>query len=313
MTVLGSLLEPLFDVAPAAMPPGGDPTGDRLRQVVGTVTECCRLTLVHSRPARLIPRLDAYPEELRGFAYEGAGVGLAALDYCLPLRHRTRDFAAGPAAPYHYAIYLGAGMGLARLRRNPEPFRRRLDDDFSWIVLDGYGFHEGFFAHRRYVQERMLPRHLSGYALRAFDHGLGRSIWFATGADVARVAATIEAFPRHRRGDLWAGIGLACGYTGGVEQGAVESLRHRATGYRDRLAEGAAVAARARHQVGNPARHNGIACTVLCGMDDGAVADLARAALADLPVDGIEPAYEIWRQRLRRQFTAASPMPVTTT
>ncbi|PZT71079.1 hypothetical protein DN402_01740 [Streptomyces sp. SW4] len=306
MTVLGAVMRPLFEVAPADLPAAATDTGataERLSKVVYTVTECCQTTLLNRREPALLRKLDAYPEELRGFAYEGAGVALAALDQLLPWGRRTRRFADGAARPYVFAVYLGAGMGLARLRRNPEPFRRRLGDDvFNWAVLDGYGFHEGFFAHRRHVQERAVPRHLSGYALCAFDHGLGRSIWFATGADVQRVVATIEAFPAARRGDLWAGVGLACGYTGGVGRPTVERLRDRAGAHRARLAEGVVVAARARHQVGNEAEHNETACRVICGIDSREAADLAAAALTGLPADGVEPAYALWRERIRRPF-----------
>ncbi|MCM2389893.1 DUF1702 family protein [Streptomyces albipurpureus] len=306
MTLLGAVMRPLFEVTPSDLPAvavGSGATAERLSRVVFTVTECCEVTLLNRRESTLVDKLDAYPEELRGFAYEGAGVGLAALDHLLPWKQRTRRFVDGAGSPYVFAVYLGAGMGLARLGRNPEPFRRRLRDEvFNWVVLDGYGFHEGFFAHRRHVQERATPRHLSGYGLSAFDHGLGRSIWFATGADVRRVVATIEAFPELRRGDLWAGVGLACGYTGGVDEPTVKALRVRADAYRGRLAEGVVVAARARHQVGNTAEHNEIACQVVCGIDSREAADLAATALVDLPTDEVEPAYEIWRQRIRGQF-----------
>ncbi|GAB3109617.1 DUF1702 family protein [Streptomyces calidiresistens] len=305
MSVVGTLIRPMFQVAPTDLPVLTDagPKGERLSHVVYTVTECCTLALLHRRESALVTRLDAYPEERRGFAYEGAGVGLAALDHLLPRKHRTRRFVEGPAAPYLYAVYLGAGMGLARLRGNPEPFRRRLKDDvFSWVVLDGYGFHEGFFAHRQHVQERAVPRFLSGYGQSAFDHGLGRSIWFATGARVDRVVDTIAAFPETRRGDLWAGVGLACGYTGGVDEPTVTQLRARVPEYRDRLAEGVVVAAKARHQVGNPAEHNEIACRVICGTDSKEAARIADTALAALPTDGVRPAYEIWRQRIRAHF-----------
>jgi hypothetical protein len=308
MSVLGTLMRPLFEVKPTDVPglaSGAGPTAERLSRVVFTVTECCELALLTRRKA-LVAKLDGYPEELRGFAYEGAGVGLAALDFLLPRKQRVRRFVDGPARDYIFAVYLGAGMGLARLRRNPEPFRLRLGDVLSWVVLDGYGFHEGFFAYRRHVQERANPRYLSGYGLRAFDHGLGRAIWFATGADIKRVHAVIDGFPRHRRGDLWAGVGLACGYTGGVGVDAVEALRSLAGEHRPRLAEGVVVAARARHQVGNPADQIETACRVVCGMTSHEAAAVAAAAQSELPTDDIEPAYEIWRQRIRSQFTNPS-------
>lgn len=305
MTIVGKLMKPLFEVSPKDVPPlpEDNPTTQRLKQVVFTVTECCHITLFHSRFSSLVPKLDAYDEELTGFAYEGAGVGYAALDTWLPWKQRTREFIAGPGARYMFAIYLGAGMGLARMKRNPEPFRSRLGDPvFSWAVLDGYGFHEGFFGHRRYVGQRAIPKKLNGYALRAFDHGLGRSIWFATGASVDRVTETIRSFPDYRHADLWSGVGLACGYTGGVDRETIEKLPEAAGPHRAQLSVGVAIAAKARQQVGNPALHNENACEVLCGLSSKELAKVADAALQDLPGDGREPAYEIWRQRIREQF-----------
>ena len=57
-----------------------DASSARLKQVVFTVTECSRITLLDPRFNSIVPKLDAYDDELQGFAYEGAGVGLAALD-----------------------------------------------------------------------------------------------------------------------------------------------------------------------------------------------------------------------------------------
>jgi hypothetical protein len=301
-TWTGRLMKPLFEVSADDIPPmthADAASVARLEQVVGTVTECIHLTLLNSRVDLLVPRLDAYDEELRGFAYEGAGGGLAALDTWLPWKRRTKAFATGEGARYVYAIYLGAGMSLARMHRHPERFRARLEDPvFSWVVLDGYGFHQGFFAHDRYVIRREVPRRMSGYARRGFDQGLGRSIWFASGADPDGAVRTISGFPPARQPDLWSGVGLACGYTGGADRSAVETLPGRAHVYRPQLALGAVIAAKARQQVGNPAPHNEMACEVLCGMNSVEAAAVADAALRDLPPDGDPPPYEIWRQRI---------------
>ncbi|MFL5655789.1 MAG: DUF1702 family protein [Ktedonobacteraceae bacterium] len=306
MTLLGKLLKPLFEVSQKDVPsfPEDDNwTIQRLKTVIFTVTECCHITLKNSRFEVLVPRLDAYEDELRGFAYEGAGVGLAALDCLLPWKKRTRAFVDGPGSPYIFAVYLGAGMALARIHRQPEPFRTRLEDPvFSWVVMDGYGFHEGFFARRRYVEERAVPMHLSSYARRAFDHGLGRSIWFSAGANVDRVVSTIAAFAPARHADLWSGVGLACGYTGGVDRPTIETLQTAVGPHRSQLALGVVIAAKARQQVGNPASHNEIACEVLCGLSSKEASHLADLALQNLPTDGVEPAYEIWRQRIEAQF-----------
>lgn len=312
MSVLGRLLKPMFEVSTDDLPALGvdNDTTRRLHRVVDTVTECCRTTLFHSRFASLVPRLEAYDRELRGFAYEGAGVGFAALDSLAPWRARTREFVAGPGADWAFAVYLGAGMGLARLRRDPDGFRERLRDPvLGWVVLDGYGFHEGFFAHRRTVRERHVPARITGYGRRVFDHGLGRSIWFTTGADVASVVATIDTFDTARHADLWSGVGMACGYTGGVARPVLDELRIAAGPRLADLAVGVAVAAKMRHQVGNPVGHNDDACAVLCGRTSTEAADVANAARHGLPAEGAEPAYEVWRRRIRERLTTPADDP----
>ncbi len=304
MTFLRTILKPLFEVSPKDIPAftEDNSTTRRLKQVVFTVTECCHLTFVNSRFDVLVPRLEAYEEELRGFAYEGAGVGLAALDCFLPWKNRTRAFINGPGSHYTYAVLLGAGMGLARIKRRPEPFIARLDNVFGWMVMDGYGFHEGFFARCRTVEKQEIPAHLSSYARRVFDHGLGRSIWFTVGANVDRVVATIASFEPERRADLWSGVGLACGYTGGVDRATIETLREAVGPYRSQVALGVVAAAKFRQQVNNPVPHNEMACEVLCGLSSKEATDLANAALQNLPTDSGEPAYEIWRQRVKIQL-----------
>jgi hypothetical protein len=309
VTFLGAILKPLFEVSPKDVPAfteENNRTTQRLKKVVFTVTECCHITFRNSRFEVLVPRLDAYEDELRGFAYEGAGVGLAALDCLLPWKNRTKAFVDGPGAPYMYAVYLGAGMALARLHRRPEAFLARLDPVFCWTVMDGYGFHEGFFARRRYVEERAVPAHLSPYARRVFDQGLGRSIWFSDGAHVDRVVATIATFEPARHADLWSGVGLACGYTGGVDRATIEMLQTAVGRHRSQLALGVVVAAKARQQVGNPASHNELACEVLCGRSSKEAADLADVALHNLRIGGREPAYAIWRQRIETQLTTSA-------
>jgi hypothetical protein len=68
------------------------------------------------------------------------------------------------------------------------------------------------------------------------------------------------------------------------------------------MAAGAAVAAKFRMQTGGSAAHTDLACEVLCGLSSAMVAHIANLARVDLPPDGVEPAYEIWRQRLADQF-----------
>jgi hypothetical protein len=298
------MLKPLFGVSDKeARSFSEDDRGaaQRLETVIRLVTKGCQITLQNSNFAVLVPRLNEGDPELRGFIYEGAGIGLAALDCLMPWKNRVKDFLDGPGSTYIYAVPLGAGMGLARLRRNPERFMRRLDPVLGWVIVDGYGFHEGFFSRKRYIEEQEVPKRLSAYARRVFDHGLGRAIWFVRSTNVERVAATIASFPSERQADLWSGIGLACGYTGGVNNATVEALQAAAGPYKHHLALGAAIAANARHEVGNPSPHAERACEVLWGLPSETVSQMTDAARENLPAGGDEPAYEVWRQRLVAQ------------
>jgi hypothetical protein len=172
----------------------------------------------------------------------------------------------------------------------------------KWLALDGYGFHEGYFDWPRYIENQLLPDRLSGYACRGFDQGLGRCLWFVKGADVARIVATIAAFPPARRPDLWSGVGLACSYAGGVERQVIEALAHAAGPYHPQLAQGVVFAAGTRQKAGNPVPHTELACRVVCGISLAEAAHRFDVTGQDLPTDGTEPAFEIWRQRIQAQF-----------
>jgi enediyne biosynthesis protein E3 len=308
VSAIGNLLKPVFGVSKqyTSFSEEDQQAAQRLKTVISTVTKGCQITLQSSNFGILVNRLNAFDVELRGYVYEGAGIGLAALDSLLPWGNRTRAFLDGPGSAFIYAVPLGAGMGLARLRRKPEKFLARLDPVLGWLILDGYGFHEGFFSSKRVLQRQEVPVHLSPYGRRVFDHGLGRSIWFTSSTNVERVAKVIAGFPETRRADLWSGVGLACGYTGGVNEGAIETLKKLVGGYRYHLAMGVAIAANARHTVGNPSNYVKLACEILCGISSEEASHMVDVARENLPPDGVEPAYEVWRRRLVDQFAASA-------
>jgi len=251
-------------------------------------------------------RLDAVEPELKGFAFEGAAMGVALLDG-MPLGKRDRwlRLIDGVGSAHVYMLHVGFGWAIARLpwlRRRVVRAIEALDPLLRWLAVDGLGFHEGYFHWRKYVRRRVNPRGLSGYALRVFDQGLGRSLWFVDGADVLRIAATIDTFPNERHSDLWSGVGLACAYAGGVDRSEVDSLRKASGPHLLCVAQGAAFAAKARERASNPAEHTDLACRVLCGVSAQLAALETDAALEGLPMSGPEPPYEIWRNRIQSRL-----------
>ena len=104
---LGSLIQRLFDLSPMetsferrGFRGGGPATRARLEKVGAAFVEGYRAALdcdAKSDPSQfgLSARLETVACDFRGFAYEGAAMGLALLDVFTPWRrHRVRGFLA---------------------------------------------------------------------------------------------------------------------------------------------------------------------------------------------------------------------------
>lgn len=285
-----------------------DHARQRLEQIGVTFLSGYHAALEETALVTLAHRLASVEEDVRGFAFEGAAMGLALLDCFTPWRNnRWRTFTEQLAQPHVYMMHVGLGWALARLRRRVTPYLRRLDSLLGWLVVDGYGFHEGYFSWPRYVEQREIPIRLNGYERRVFDQGLGRSIWFVKGANVAAVASAIDAFPAARRDDLWSGVGLACAYAGGCGRGALETLLTAANKHLPALGQGVAFAAKTRHRAANLNAHTEHVCRVICGGSAAEVAAITDTAWKHLRHDGPLPAYEVWRRRIQNHIALGVP------
>jgi len=281
-------------------------TVKRLERVGTEFLRGFHAALEDSSSAVLADRLNREVDlEFRGFAFEGAGMALMLLDRLHLERNSLGAFLAGPGEAHKYMVLVGAGWAFPRLpwlRARLDRAMAPLDPLLRWLAVDGYGFHEGYFHPPESIGQCRVPRGVSGYAVRAFDQGLGRSLWFVEGIQPARVAEAIARFPSSRHADLWAGAGLACAYAGGADGPAILQLRELAGPFVSSLAQGASFAAEARHRAGNPVQHCDLACHLLCGTSAEEAAAIPREELSGLPADGQEPAFEIWRQRIQRRF-----------
>jgi len=259
-------------------------------------------SLDHDGLHSLAEELNALESEFRGFAFEGAAMGLSLLDFLSPWKKRLTSFLDGPASAHTYMAYVGVGWAVARLRRSIGRALANLDPLLCWLVVDGYGFHQGYFRSQQHVRRQVLPHLPRGYAYRAFDQGLGRSLWFSDGANIERISQTIASFPLARRADLWSGVGLACTYAGGINPELVGSLLKAAEPFTLHLAQGAAFAAKARQRAGIALAYTDLVCQALCGMTASEAARITDLALEGLPTGGQQTAYEVWRERIRSQL-----------
>ena len=275
----------------------------RLEEIGAAFLRGYHAALEHDTPADLAASLSAVETDLRGFAFEGAAMGLALLDFLTPWRRtRISQFLDGAGKAHVYMVHVGVGWVWARLPVNVRRAGQRLDPVLGWLAFDGWGFHEGFFHWPKYIGGQPLPKKLKGFERRVFDQGFGRSLWFVNGGNIELIAQTLANFSPDRQSDLWSGIGLAATYAGIVSEASLVALREKSGSFQPRLAQGAAFAAKARQRAGNMTDYTGRAAKILCGMSAEEAARLTDEALENLPADSDAPAYEIWRRRVQNHF-----------
>ena len=235
----------------------------RLEQIGAAFLSGYNVALEHDTQAELASVLNSVELELRGFAFEGAAMGLALFDYLTPWRRtRVSELLGGSGDAHAYMIHVGAGWVWARLPVNFRRAKARLDPVLGWLAFDGWGFHEGFFHWPKYIAGQPVPKKLSGYERRVFDQGLGRSFWFVNGGNIELIAQTISNFSADRQSDLWSGIGLAATYAGIISETSLGELRAKAGSFQPQLAQGAAFAAKARQRAGNLTDYTNLATKV---------------------------------------------------
>ena len=240
---------------------------------------------------------------VRGFAIEGATMGVALADALVPIRPRLGAWMVRADESYTYLAHVGTGWALARAPWRRAAVMRHADPVHCWLVFDGLGFHDAYF-HPQAVR-RGWRRRRSGYAARVYDQGVGRALWFVSGGDVARAIAMVSSAAPDRQGDLWSGFGLALTYAGGADAAALAAVRSAAGRWRRHLAQGAAFAAEAHARAGAMPTHVAVVLPNLAGCDATAAVAIVRGARAALPPfeTAQTPRYELWRQAVQRELS----------
>ncbi|PKW00361.1 Protein of unknown function [Streptomyces sp. 1222.5] len=264
-------------------------------------------------PAEAEELLETVPRDMRGFAYEGAGMGAAVYDSLPGHGGRLQGLLAGRGRDHDYMIYVGIGWAMARLPKPLWPDIRSTDPLLRWLALDGYGFHQAYFKTGAYVRTPHVqhPFRWRGghnhYTANAIDQGIGRALWFVGGTDPDVVTGLIRAYPEHRHSDLYAGAGLACAYAGSVGEDELARFVEGAGEHRWALAQGSAFATEARIKAGTVIDHTHLAARVVCGTTAEGAAQVCRDTRPRTPESaGPFPAYEAWRHDIAAQLASSS-------
>jgi hypothetical protein len=275
---------------------------ERLDSIVNSFAVGYNLALASTGVAELVEGLERHVPERKGFAYEGAGMGLAIRVMITPGSKLLAEYLRGPGDAHHYMIQIGAGWAMARVPVRHAALRRQLDDTFHWLAWDGYGFHQVFFDTKRTRDAHAGRPADAPYQGRAFDQGVGRAMWFVEGADPARIAATFASFPSARQHDLWGGVGLAATYAGGVEAAVLDELIERSGDFRPALGAGSMLAVTARERAGNHSSHSLPNCVRLTGLSEALVREVIDTAITTSGVG--EAAFPSMRAQMEQRVRA---------
>jgi hypothetical protein len=256
---------------------------------------------------KLLAYVDGIGSDYRGFAVEGATFGVALADAVNMGAPSLPAWFKAVAPSHTYLAHVGLGWTIARV-----PWRRRvisplLDPVHRWLVEDGAGFHDCFFRSRRVLGGWRRYRH--GYAAKAYDQGVGRALWFASGGDLRMALLQVQHLGNGRGPDLLSGLGLAMAYAGGI---SVAELRNNLSGCgtdeRAILAQGAAFAAEAMVRAGHVHQGSAEIVMALAGTSPEDAAALVRDRRSRLGVvtSVDDEPYEIWRRDIRQALRGTS-------
>lgn len=212
----------------------------------------------------LIYQLERTEINFRSVAFEGASMsrGLLSLSEGSTL-DKWKKFAAITTS---HAVQVAIGLGWAIAQRELAglPLIQSLNKTAQARVLDGIGYYCGMFRHRSYVRDKLIPGVLTANDLRAFDEGLGRSLWYHYKGDTAKLLNAMDSFETERKANLFRGAGIAIAYVGGCSETIFRNIFEAAGNFQTDLSTGAIMLALARSQAGTTNSDADLACRVWC-------------------------------------------------
>jgi hypothetical protein len=300
------------------------PSREHLETIIHAFIDGYNLAVVESDTRELVRRLDAsIAPEYRGFAYEGTGLYFAVMDLLIPGSKRLEAYTHSAGEPHDYIAMVGAGFAISRIPlalHRLESYQKRLDPLTAFCLADGYGFHEGFFRWKSFVDGRKpAPASLNLQNRRLYDSGVARAMWWVYGAEPTGIAAAISRFDEERRPEMWAGVGLALSYAsaGPANPNPSSKLLELSGPCRYDFLSGIPFSAHMRWKGKNPAPWTERACSELLNMSVTDASDLVMSALKtfldswqgteeDKWAGGYLAVREIIKQRLMEKLSARS-------
>ncbi|WP_256386188.1 DUF1702 family protein [Neorhizobium sp. T25_13] len=221
---------------------------------------------------------------LRGFFMEGAAMGVGvrdAMPWHMLSKAKLPIFLTSAAVEHPYLTTVGAGWAMARLPWRRSRIFQSLDGLLAPLAFDGWGFHDCYFRRADVLMgpARAVSQMAGPLGVRAWDQGAGRALWFVCGGSIDKAAGLIATTLAERRSDLFAGLGLAVTYAGGIEPSDAEALLSAAGPFRWHVAQGAAFALEAHIRARTETPDSLLRGAILTGVDACSAVEIVRAAM----------------------------------
>ncbi|MBU2902971.1 DUF1702 family protein [Maribacter dokdonensis] len=259
----------------------GENAQQRLEHVAKTVVEGYNYALFSGLSKDLLFKREMINRELKGFFNEGVGMGLYTLDLISLFRkNRFWQFVKGHGKGHEYMSYIGAGIACGVFKYRPiDSFLEKASPTSGLLILNGIGFYYAYFKPKKTINKLYIPKDLKhdDFYIYCYDNGIGRALWFYCGGNPKYIADEISKFPKARRAGIWAGIGLAATYAGGVPILNIEKLLFYGVEFRSHLAEGAILAIHTRDIAGNPHEDNQVSEKIIGKTYKSSIEYAARA------------------------------------
>lgn len=269
--------------------------------------------LLASATSQLKGTIAAFERRFRGFVIEGAAMGCAIAD-AMPWARlsgpndRSFTFLTEHRELHPYLSTVGIGWALARIPWRRHTYLCQVDPFLASLAFDGWGFHDVYFKPRRLAKpgaNRAVARLGGVLALRSWDQGAGRALWFTSGGQFKAAADQIRTLSEHRRSDLFSGLGLAMTYAAGSAIPSRDEIRTSVGGYIDDLRQGSAFGLEAHVRAGTLHEENQRMAQALTSREPTALVEMVRAEMParSLNCQSIETgqlAYQHWRARVAR-------------
>jgi hypothetical protein len=173
------------------------------------------------------------------------------------------------------------------------------DPVLRWLALDGYEFRRHYFNSEESLN---FIRRLNNEPVeRIRTQGAGRAMWFTQCADIKRIGLVSQTVPEKTRGDLWSGVGLACGYASVSSQDDFD-LTFLPAKYSRHFLQGLVFAGAAHSQSGRTPEKTSLLLREALGIDAGTAMLWADEALVDMTAAGQGPSgFLIWQERIQNR------------